>query len=154
MGVLHWLHVIDYIWKWVVLERNKKTQPKCFSEWKKTSKCLHTKTNSPKTVICGKCTGCRSEENIDVSSLVIYFKTLQIWRGPLYLYSEWGAKVLHFYLIVLLFLSRFNYRSTHHLASHGFYEFLNWFDERAWYPLGRIVGGTVSIVIINLLKYI
>ncbi|XP_009573750.1 PREDICTED: dolichyl-diphosphooligosaccharide--protein glycosyltransferase subunit STT3B-like, partial [Fulmarus glacialis] len=38
---------------------------------------------------------------------------------------------------------RFNYRSTHHLASHGFYEFLNWFDERAWYPLGRIVGGTV-----------
>lgn len=25
----------------------------------------------------------------------------------------------------------------------GFYEFLNWFDETAWYPLGRIVGGTV-----------
>ena len=39
---------------------------------------------------------------------------------------------------------RFNYRSTHHLVSHGFYNFLNWFDERAWYPLGRIVGGTVS----------
>ncbi|KPP62836.1 dolichyl-diphosphooligosaccharide--protein glycosyltransferase subunit STT3B-like [Scleropages formosus] len=38
---------------------------------------------------------------------------------------------------------RFNYRSTHHLTSNGFYEFLNWFDERAWYPLGRIVGGTV-----------
>uniref|UniRef100_A0A8C9W323 Dolichyl-diphosphooligosaccharide--protein glycosyltransferase subunit STT3B n=1 Tax=Scleropages formosus TaxID=113540 RepID=A0A8C9W323_SCLFO len=41
------------------------------------------------------------------------------------------------------FLLRFNYRSTHHLTSNGFYEFLNWFDERAWYPLGRIVGGTV-----------
>uniref|UniRef100_A0AAV2KBR7 dolichyl-diphosphooligosaccharide--protein glycotransferase n=1 Tax=Knipowitschia caucasica TaxID=637954 RepID=A0AAV2KBR7_KNICA len=39
---------------------------------------------------------------------------------------------------------RFNYRSTHHLASNGFYEFLNWFDERAWYPLGRIVGGTAE----------
>lgn len=39
---------------------------------------------------------------------------------------------------------RFNYRSTHHLSTNGFYEFLNWFDERAWYPLGRIVGGTVS----------
>lgn len=39
---------------------------------------------------------------------------------------------------------RFNYRSTHHLTTNGFYEFLNWFDERAWYPLGRIVGGTVS----------
>ncbi|XP_063049646.1 dolichyl-diphosphooligosaccharide--protein glycosyltransferase subunit STT3B-like [Engraulis encrasicolus] len=37
----------------------------------------------------------------------------------------------------------FNYRSTHYLTSNGFYEFLNWFDERAWYPLGRIVGGTV-----------
>lgn len=40
---------------------------------------------------------------------------------------------------------RFNYRSTHHLTTNGFYEFLNWFDERAWYPLGRIVGGTVSV---------
>lgn len=40
---------------------------------------------------------------------------------------------------------RFNYRSTHHLTTNGFYEFLNWFDERAWYPLGRIVGGTVSL---------
>ncbi|KAI2655030.1 Dolichyl-diphosphooligosaccharide--protein glycosyltransferase subunit [Labeo rohita] len=38
---------------------------------------------------------------------------------------------------------RFNYRSTHHLTTNGFYEFLNWFDERAWYPLGRIVGGTL-----------
>lgn len=47
-----------------------------------------------------------------------------------------------------LFSPRFNYRSTHHLASHGFYEFLNWFDERAWYPLGRIVGGTVSMLAI------
>lgn len=43
------------------------------------------------------------------------------------------------------------------MVENGFYEFLNWFDgifsilqlyrnwilERAWYPLGRIVGGTV-----------
>ena len=29
------------------------------------------------------------------------------------------------------------------MATNGFYNFLNWFDERAWYPLGRIVGGTV-----------
>lgn len=47
-------------------------------------------------------------------------------------------------LSFLSLLYRFNYRSTHHLVSHGFYNFLNWFDERAWYPLGRIVGGTVS----------
>ena len=30
------------------------------------------------------------------------------------------------------------------MVENGFYNFLNWFDERAWYPLGRIVGGTVS----------
>ena len=38
---------------------------------------------------------------------------------------------------------RFNYRSTHYMAMNGYYKFLNWFDDRAWYPLGRIVGGTV-----------
>ena len=32
---------------------------------------------------------------------------------------------------------RFNYRSTAYMVEHGFYDFLNWFDERAWYPLGR-----------------
>lgn len=30
------------------------------------------------------------------------------------------------------------------MVENGFYNFLNWFDERAWYPLGRIVGGTVG----------
>lgn len=29
------------------------------------------------------------------------------------------------------------------MVQNGFYQFLNWFDETAWYPLGRIVGGTV-----------
>uniref|UniRef100_A0A8C6WSD8 Dolichyl-diphosphooligosaccharide--protein glycosyltransferase subunit STT3B n=1 Tax=Neogobius melanostomus TaxID=47308 RepID=A0A8C6WSD8_9GOBI len=63
---------------------------------------------------------------------------------------SWSIKLniqvllLQFYSkIVFCFPFRFNYRSTHHLTSNGFYEFLNWFDERAWYPLGRIVGGTV-----------
>ena len=32
------------------------------------------------------------------------------------------------------------------MVENGFYNFLNWFDERAWYPLGRIVGGTVSLM--------
>lgn len=62
--------------------------------------------------------------------------------GIQYLYNLRAAS-----LTCHLFLYRFNYRSTHHLVSHGFYNFLNWFDERAWYPLGRIVGGTVSHVI-------
>ena len=37
----------------------------------------------------------------------------------------------------------FNYRSTQYYVNEGFYNFLNWFDERAWYPLGRIIGGTI-----------
>eukprot|EP01104_Vermistella_antarctica_P005962 TRINITY_DN16701_c0_g1_i1.p1 TRINITY_DN16701_c0_g1~~TRINITY_DN16701_c0_g1_i1.p1 ORF type:complete len:714 (-),score=194.32 TRINITY_DN16701_c0_g1_i1:220-2361(-) len=37
----------------------------------------------------------------------------------------------------------FNYRSTKYLVSEGVYNFINWFDSAAWYPLGRIVGGTV-----------
>ncbi|KAK1934503.1 Dolichyl-diphosphooligosaccharide--protein glycosyltransferase subunit STT3B [Phytophthora citrophthora] len=32
---------------------------------------------------------------------------------------------------------------TKFLAQHGAYELLDWFDDRAWYPLGRIVGTTV-----------
>ncbi|XP_028394405.1 dolichyl-diphosphooligosaccharide--protein glycosyltransferase subunit STT3B-like [Dendronephthya gigantea] len=51
--------------------------------------------------------------------------------------------VIRFESIIHEFDPWFNYRATHHLVSHGFYNFLNWFDERAWYPLGRIVGGTV-----------
>eukprot|EP00058_Branchiostoma_floridae_P024081 XP_002609571.1 hypothetical protein BRAFLDRAFT_101929 [Branchiostoma floridae] len=51
--------------------------------------------------------------------------------------------VIRFESIIHEFDPWFNYRSTHHLVNYGFYNFLNWFDERAWYPLGRIVGGTV-----------
>eukprot|EP00010_Vexillifera_abyssalis_P004161 CAMPEP_0201556412 /NCGR_PEP_ID=MMETSP0173_2-20130828/55250_1 /ASSEMBLY_ACC=CAM_ASM_000268 /TAXON_ID=218659 /ORGANISM="Vexillifera sp., Strain DIVA3 564/2" /LENGTH=669 /DNA_ID=CAMNT_0047968679 /DNA_START=162 /DNA_END=2167 /DNA_ORIENTATION=+ len=37
----------------------------------------------------------------------------------------------------------FNYRTTRLLVKDGFYDFLNWFDSRSWYPLGRVVGGTL-----------
>uniref|UniRef100_I2CR01 dolichyl-diphosphooligosaccharide--protein glycotransferase n=2 Tax=Nannochloropsis gaditana TaxID=72520 RepID=I2CR01_NANGC len=37
----------------------------------------------------------------------------------------------------------FNFRTTKYLASEGFLEFLDWFDDRGWYPLGRIIGGTI-----------
>ena len=51
--------------------------------------------------------------------------------------------VIRFESIIHEFDPWFNYRATHHMVQNGFYNFLNWFDERAWYPLGRIVGGTV-----------
>jgi dolichyl-diphosphooligosaccharide--protein glycosyltransferase len=37
----------------------------------------------------------------------------------------------------------FNFRATKYLVDNGWNSFLNWFDERAWYPLGRVVGVTV-----------
>lgn len=51
--------------------------------------------------------------------------------------------VIRFESIIHEFDPWFNYRATAYMVQHGFYNFLNWFDERAWYPLGRIVGGTV-----------
>ncbi|XP_034699776.1 dolichyl-diphosphooligosaccharide--protein glycosyltransferase subunit STT3A [Vitis riparia] len=37
----------------------------------------------------------------------------------------------------------FNYRVTQFLTKNGIYDFWNWFDDRTWYPLGRVIGGTV-----------
>jgi len=37
----------------------------------------------------------------------------------------------------------FNYRVTQFLSTEGFYALWNWFDHESWYPLGRVVGGTV-----------
>lgn len=53
--------------------------------------------------------------------------------------------VVRFEAIIHEFDPWFNYRATHYMVKNGFYNFLNWFDERAWFPLGRIVGGTVSV---------
>ncbi|XP_057364707.1 dolichyl-diphosphooligosaccharide--protein glycosyltransferase subunit STT3A-like [Daphnia carinata] len=51
--------------------------------------------------------------------------------------------VLRFESVIHEFDPYFNYRTTRYLAEEGFYKFHNWFDERAWYPLGRIIGGTI-----------
>jgi len=51
--------------------------------------------------------------------------------------------VIRFESIIHEFDPWFNYRATKYMTDHGWYDFLNWFDKTAWYPLGRIVGGTV-----------
>uniref|UniRef100_H2YNQ1 Dolichyl-diphosphooligosaccharide--protein glycosyltransferase subunit STT3A n=1 Tax=Ciona savignyi TaxID=51511 RepID=H2YNQ1_CIOSA len=51
--------------------------------------------------------------------------------------------VLRFESVIHEFDPYFNYRTTRFLAEKGFYDFHNWFDEMAWYPLGRIIGGTI-----------
>jgi len=51
--------------------------------------------------------------------------------------------VLRYESVIHEFDPYFNFRSTKYLVKEGFYNFLNWFDENSWYPLGRIVGGTI-----------
>ncbi|OQS03480.1 dolichyl-diphosphooligosaccharide-protein glycosyltransferase subunit [Thraustotheca clavata] len=68
--------------------------------------------------------------------------------------AKWG-RVIHEYD------PQFNFRTSKFLATNSFDEFLNWFDDRAWYPLGRVVGGTlypglmmISASIYRILHYI
>ncbi|KAJ2806967.1 oligosaccharyl transferase stt3 subunit [Coemansia guatemalensis] len=51
--------------------------------------------------------------------------------------------VIRFESIIHEFDPWFNYRTTRYLVDNGFDKFWNWFDETAWYPLGRVVGGTL-----------
>ncbi|KAF9904270.1 oligosaccharyl transferase stt3 subunit [Linnemannia zychae] len=68
--------------------------------------------------------------------------------------------IIRFESVIHEFDPWFNYRTTQHLVKNGFYDFWNWFDEKSWYPLGRVVGGTVypgimvtSAVIHNILHF-
>lgn len=51
--------------------------------------------------------------------------------------------VIRFESVIHEFDPWFNYRATKQLVENSFSSFYNWFDDTAWYPLGRIVGGTV-----------
>uniref|UniRef100_A0A060TJV2 Dolichyl-diphosphooligosaccharide--protein glycosyltransferase subunit STT3 n=1 Tax=Blastobotrys adeninivorans TaxID=409370 RepID=A0A060TJV2_BLAAD len=51
--------------------------------------------------------------------------------------------VIRFESIIHEFDPWFNYRASRYLVENGFYKFLNWFDDRTWYPLGRVTGGTL-----------
>ncbi|GBG67744.1 hypothetical protein CBR_g872 [Chara braunii] len=51
--------------------------------------------------------------------------------------------VLRYESVIHEFDPYFNYRTTVFLTEKGFYEFWNWFDHESWYPLGRIIGGTL-----------
>lgn len=51
--------------------------------------------------------------------------------------------VIRFESIIHEYDPWFNYRSTKYLVDNGIYSFWNWFDSESWYPLGRVIGGTV-----------
>ncbi|KAK9508465.1 hypothetical protein O3M35_006018 [Rhynocoris fuscipes] len=73
-------------------------------------------------------------------SLIVFTVLLLAWVCG---FASRLFAVIRFESIIHEFDPWFNYRATAYMVEHGFYNFLNWFDERAWYPLGRIVGGTV-----------
>lgn len=58
--------------------------------------------------------------------------------------------MLRFESVIHEFDPYFNYRTTKYLAEQGFYSFHNWFDDRAWYPLGRIIGGDYKHVVVQM----
>ncbi|TGZ75320.1 hypothetical protein CRM22_000429 [Opisthorchis felineus] len=51
--------------------------------------------------------------------------------------------VIRYESVIHEFDPYFNYRTTRYMTKEGFYSFHDWFDEMAWYPLGRIIGGTI-----------
>ena len=67
----------------------------------------------------------------------------QIAKLPLKLLFDCELFYFRFESVIHEFDPYFNYRTTKYLAEKGFYNFHNWFDDRAWYPLGRIIGGTI-----------
>lgn len=71
---------------------------------------------------------------------------IQFNKISICLFSAFATRlfsVLRFESVIHEFDPYFNYRTTRFLAEQGFYNFHNWFDDRAWYPLGRIIGGTI-----------
>ncbi|XP_021949109.1 dolichyl-diphosphooligosaccharide--protein glycosyltransferase subunit STT3A [Folsomia candida] len=63
--------------------------------------------------------------------------------GAILSFSTRLFSVLRYESVIHEFDPYFNYRTTKYLAEEGYYSFHNWFDDRAWYPLGRIIGGTI-----------
>lgn len=51
--------------------------------------------------------------------------------------------VIRFESVIHEFDPWFNFRTTKYLAQEGLYQFWNWFDSESWYPLGRVIGGTI-----------
>ncbi|KAI7898645.1 Oligosaccharyl transferase STT3 subunit-domain-containing protein [Cokeromyces recurvatus] len=80
---------------------------------------------------------------LDVSSQKILLKRAILGLIAVAAFSSRLFSVVRYESIIHEFDPWFNYRATRMLVKDGFYEFWNWFDDRSWYPLGRVVGGTV-----------
>ena len=54
--------------------------------------------------------------------------------------------IIKFESIIHEFDPWFNYRATAKMVTMGFYDFLNWFDETAWYVKIKNLSGTVGML--------
>ncbi|PWA99374.1 oligosaccharyl transferase, STT3 subunit [Artemisia annua] len=54
-----------------------------------------------------------------------------------------SGHILAFFILLLIGVLAFSIRLFSFLTKNGIYDFWNWFDDRTWYPLGRVIGGTV-----------
>ncbi|CEG83090.1 Putative Oligosaccharyl transferase STT3 subunit [Rhizopus microsporus] len=80
---------------------------------------------------------------LDVSSQKILLKRSILGLIAVVAFASRLFSIVRYESIIHEFDPWFNYRATRMLVKDGFYEFWNWFDDRSWYPLGRVVGGTV-----------
>ena len=51
--------------------------------------------------------------------------------------------IIRFEIIIHEYDQWFNYRVTEYLPENGAYALWDWYDPESWYPLGRIIGGTL-----------
>ncbi|KAJ3092940.1 oligosaccharyl transferase stt3 subunit [Quaeritorhiza haematococci] len=77
------------------------------------------------------------------SSESIWLRVVVLSLVGILAFSSRLFSVIRFESVIHEFDPWFNYRTTRQLVENGFYDFVNWFDELSWYPLGRVVGGTV-----------
>ncbi|KAF7728651.1 oligosaccharyl transferase stt3 subunit [Apophysomyces ossiformis] len=80
---------------------------------------------------------------LDVSSQKRLLKTAILGLIAAVAFSSRLFSIVRYESVIHEFDPWFNYRATKMLVKDGYYEFWNWFDDRSWYPLGRVVGGTV-----------
>jgi len=73
----------------------------------------------------------------------MFLKLLILTSAAILAFATRLFSVLRYESVIHEFDPYFNYRTTKFLTEEGFYNFHNWFDDRAWYPLGRIIGGTI-----------
>ncbi|KAJ1660980.1 oligosaccharyl transferase stt3 subunit, partial [Dispira simplex] len=95
-----------------------------------------------------------------IQNLLVLLRVSVLLLIAIIAFSSRLFSVIRFESIIHEFDPWFNYRSTQFMVKEGLYEFWNWFDERSWYPLGRVVGGTVypglmvtASVVHNLLRW-